>query len=366
MSGERLEILPKGSASKPLLFREVLLLMILGPPVLAVLLHGDEGLVPVLRDTLANVFPFVGFGSAAWMILTKFTPRAEARLPVLTTNIAARTAYLVAAGVAMALLGTLIIGPLHNFIAHDKEMSLATFLGISVVLCVGLSLTLDFSFRARQRLFLAERVRDAEQRARVVAQLRALEARTQPHFLFNTLNTIASLIHDDPDLAERTVERTADMLRYVVDAPKRSLVPLSEELRLVSNYLGIQQARFGERLEWSIECADEPDDLWVPPMSLQPLVENAMHHAIARRRKDGRLRVQLSREHGELVCRVIDNGPDPSGKKRLSDSKGTGTSMKELRQRLTLIFGDLARLGGEVNDLGGFTATLRIPERSLP
>lgn len=347
-----------------ILGRDILLLMVAGPPVLALLQHGDEGLLPVLRDAAANYLPFVGFTVAFWLLFDRVLPSLETRLPLLSRNLALRAAVLALISVAVALLGTLAVGPAHNLIAHQVETGLSTFFGVSAVLCVGLSLTLDFWFRARRRVYRAERVRDAEQRARVVAQLRSLEARTQPHFLFNTLNTIASLIHDDPDLAERTVERTAEMLRYLVEAPERSLVPLHEELQLVSNYLSIQKARFGERLAWSITCDEGPEDLWVPPMSLQPLVENAMHHAIARRRRGGRLEVQLSREHGELVCRVSDNGPDASSQETIASPTGTGTSMNELRQRLTLLFGDLARLRGDANDLGGFTATLRIPERS--
>lgn len=364
MAREKLEILPEAPRMGPILGRDVLLLMMAGPPVLAVLQHGDEGLHRVVRDAAANYLPFVGFTSAFWFLFDRFLPSLEARFPLLVTSLPLRASVLVSISLAVASLGTLAIGPAHNLIAHDVDTGLSTFFGVSSVLCVGLSLTLDFWFRARRRLFLAERLRDAEQRARVVAQLRALEARTQPHFLFNTLNTIASLIHDDPDLAERTVERTAEMLRYVVEAPERSLVPLQEELQLVSNYLSIQKARFGERLAWSITCDDRPEEFWVPPMSLQPLVENAMHHAIARRRKGGRLEVQLSRERGELVFRVSDNGPDPASQDSGSAPRGTGTSMNELRQRLTLLFGGLARVRGEANDCGGFTATLCIPERS--
>src|SRR5262249_45996107 len=141
------------------------------------------------------------------------------------------------------------------------------------------------------------------------ARLASLESRLHPHFLFNTLNAISALIHDDPDLAERTVERLAALLRFSLDATRRGTVPLAEELTIVVDYLEIERARLGERLSYDLDIAPDIAACEVPPFALQILVENSVKHAIAPRRSGGRIRVEARADADRVVLSVGDDGP---------------------------------------------------------
>src|SRR5262249_8293100 len=127
-----------------------------------------------------------------------------------------------------------------------------------------------------------------EERARKLAaeaQLSSLAAQVHPHFLFNTLNSISSLIPEDPKQAEDMVGKLAALLRFSLDANRQRLVPLRQELKIVADYLKIEKARFGKRLRYSIEAPSELEALEVPPLSLQTLVENSVKFAVAPRRE---------------------------------------------------------------------------------
>lgn len=358
-----LQIVPDPPRMGPLLLKDMALLVLFGPPMLALILCGSADPSVIFWESVANYVPFIGFTASFWVLFAYLLPWFETKLPTMRTNLFVRLPLLSAFALLIALFGASVLGRIHHIIL-GLDFGESNFYVISSSLCIVLGLTLDYWIRARRRLIYSEQLREVEQRARVLAQLRALEARTQPHFLFNTLNTIASLIRDDPDLAERTVEQTAELLRYVVEAPKRSLVMVAEELRLVSNYLSIQEARFGRRFEWAIDVDEAAMADWIPPMSLQPLVENAMLHGLTHRRRDGLLKISLQREGTDLVCRVLDNGPDAKPSKKHLTRGGTGTSLNELRQRLSLLFGDDASLSGAPTEQGGFMAVLRVPERS--
>ena len=157
---------------------------------------------------------------------------------------------------------------------------------------------------------LKEKERQEEQLRALAAQaeLKALKAQINPHFLFNTLNTIAALIHTDPAQAEATVERLAEMFRYVLAGSERGLVPLEEEFSFVNDYLDIERARFGERLHITREVVPEVLNVDVPSLILQPLVENAVRHG---RGADGSvdLTIRAQPQGDEVVIAIADQGP---------------------------------------------------------
>src|SRR5262249_51853978 len=130
------------------------------------------------------------------------------------------------------------------------------------------------------------RVRNVEQReqrarqAALEAQLASLQARTNPHFLFNALNTVAGLIHEDPARAEDAVVRLAHLFRYTHDASSRQRVSLREEIEAVRAYLDMESMRFEKRLEYCVDVADELSGILLPPLAVQPLVENAVRHGV--------------------------------------------------------------------------------------
>jgi LytS/YehU family sensor histidine kinase len=160
------------------------------------------------------------------------------------------------------------------------------------------------------------------------AREQALSAKLAPHFIFNALNTLHAQIEQDPRGAQATTERLAQLFRQVISASDHLTIPLRQELAFVEAYLGIEQARLGERLRVVIEIPEELESAEVPPLSLQVLVENAVKHGVAPREQGGEVRIGVEKRAGFLHLWVEDPG---SG---ISSEKGTGTALETLRQRL--------------------------------
>jgi sensor histidine kinase YesM len=182
----------------------------------------------------------------------------------------------------------------------------------------------------------------AEQRAQKLAaeaRLRSLESRIQPHFLFNTLNSISSLIATDPARAEQIVGCLAVLLRTSLDTSDRPLIPLREELAMVQSYVDIEKARLGEKLRTAVEVPATLHEAKVPPMSVQALVENAIKHGITPQPRGGEVRVAASTEGADLRIEVSDSG---SGFDLSVVPPGHG--LDNLVERLNALFGDKARL----------------------
>lgn len=140
------------------------------------------------------------------------------------------------------------------------------------------------------------------------AQLSSLESRVRPHFLFNTLNSISALIREEPEKAERTVERLAALLRFSLDAANQKTVALREEIRVVRDYLEIEKTRFGERLKFSFDIEDAAENFKIPPFALQTLVENSIKHYISKNRAGGEIRVSARIDNNFLQLEVWDDG----------------------------------------------------------
>lgn len=192
--------------------------------------------------------------------------------------------------------------------------------------------------RVRRRAAEAE-LRGEQIRSQALrSEVGALQSRTNPHFLFNALNTIAALIAEDPKLAERAVERLALLLRYALQGTQRVWVRLGEEMAIVEQYLELERLRFGARLALDIAADDALADEPVPPMLLQPLVENAVRHGVAQQRNTTTVHVKVTRIDDRLAITVRDDGPGSSS------HRGTGTALADLRRRIGLLYGDRARI----------------------
>jgi two-component system sensor histidine kinase AlgZ len=173
----------------------------------------------------------------------------------------------------------------------------------------------------------------------VEARLSSLESRIHPHFLFNTLNSISSLIPSDPKRAEETVGKLASLLRFSLNANHRSLVPLEQEMKIVRDYLEIELTRFGARLRYEIALPESLGQLKVPPLALQSLVENSVKHVAAQRSQGATILIRGAQADGQLRLEVIDDGPGFS-LASISPEHGLGN----LSTRLELLFGDAGRL----------------------
>jgi two-component system sensor histidine kinase AlgZ len=187
------------------------------------------------------------------------------------------------------------------------------------------------------------------------AQLASIESRVQPHFLFNTLNSIAALVHDDPAGAERMTGQLAALLRSALDSTATPLVPLDEELRVVRAYLDIERVRFGERLRYDVTLRDGAGSTMVPRMALQTLVENSVKYAVSPRREGASIRVTASTAEGRVRVAVEDDGP---GFDATARPEGHGLAL--LDARLAMLFGDHASMH-LASGAGGTVVTLDVP-----
>jgi len=190
-----------------------------------------------------------------------------------------------------------------------------------------------------EKLHEKEMAEERTQKLAAEARLRSLESRIHPHFLFNTLNSISSLIAVNPARAEQIVGRLATLLRASLDTSHQPLISLRDELTMVENYVDIERARFGDKLRGSVQVPDELQDAKVPPMSVQSLVENAVKHGITPQSGGGEVLVTASAENGSLRVEVRDTGPGFD-----LTAVPAGHGLESLVERLDALFGAKARL----------------------
>jgi sensor histidine kinase YesM len=233
-------------------------------------------------------------------------------------------------------------------------------------LCVFITLIFGLAIAAyeqlRDRLAAAElKLRTEElERERAIklateARLASLQARIHPHFLFNTLNSISSLIPEDPERAERLIERMAALLRFSLDADRAGLVPLHQELKIVADYLEIEKARLGKRLRYRLEASEQLSELAVPPLAVQTLVENSIKYAVAPNREGGEILVRADQRNGCLRIEVADTGSGFA-----LESAPPGHGLDNLRGRLAVLFDGLAELNVRRSE-GWTTVSLSVP-----
>jgi hypothetical protein len=217
------------------------------------------------------------------------------------------------------------------------------------------------------RFFIEARARET-QAARLSAQLAearlgALRMQLQPHFLFNSLNAIAVVVRDrETTKATRMLEQLGEMLRRVIRTDRPPEVPLAEELDFLRQYLAIEEVRFSDRLRPVFEVDPSLLRAAVPEFLLQPLVENALRHGLAKRVSATLLKIEARRERDELVLTVTDDGPGLEGD---AQEAREGVGLANTRERLATLYGDRARLVLAPTPQGGATAIVRLPYREV-
>ena len=237
---------------------------------------------------------------------------------------------------AAGMTGALLSAQLANLIFwHDFTIGPRAWLVTGLfslifsIMFGGIAYAQAFQRQAEERGAQVERIRAELARA----ELRALRAQVNPHFLFNTLNSIAALIAEDPHAAEDVVTRLAEVFRYALTSTQADTVRLGDELSFVRSYLAIEQVRLGERLRVVEDIAPALEDAPVPPLLLQPLVENAVRYAVAPRTAGGTITLSARREGTSLVLVVADDGP---GFTPGSLPQGHGVGLESVRERLRL------------------------------
>ncbi|HEY6339506.1 MAG TPA: histidine kinase [Candidatus Sulfotelmatobacter sp.] len=242
---------------------------------------------------------------------------------------------------------------LHLWVVKLYGQVLSSLILYSFILLVG------NVFDSRERLARqqTESARLNEQLSK--AQLDALRRQIEPHFLFNTLNSIAGLIRENRNEdAVTMIARLSDFLRRVVDDSNRQLVPLAEEMEFMQKYLEIQQVRFAERLRLSVNVPSELFPAQVPSLILQPMVENAIKHGIAKRAQGGAIRVSACRNNGRLTITVANDGPSlpPDWEKTHS-----GVGISNVRTRLQSLYGNAFGLSIRNQAQGGVEVSVSVP-----
>jgi two-component system sensor histidine kinase AlgZ len=194
------------------------------------------------------------------------------------------------------------------------------------------------------------------------ARLQALQARIRPHFLFNSLNAVLALIRSDPRRAERTLEDLADLFRALM-SDGRSLVRLADEISLVERYAAIEQLRLGQRLRMSWDLDHAPVDALLPPLVLQPLLENAVYHGVETGTGIGDVLVRIERR-GDRVHALVENPLRPGGGKgQASVRAGNHMALDNIRERLMLFFDAEAKLETRIEG-GRYRVEIDIPYRT--
>jgi sensor histidine kinase YesM len=297
----------------------------------------------------------LAYSLAQWWIWAALTPVVvwlSRRLPLGRRRLALHLSLHLVAGLAAAFIKVTLEGWVRQWLFGARPYVLISNLALQVLIywaLVGVVHALDHYGRSRERA--------AETEARLgAAQLQLLRAQLRPHFLFNALNAISELLHEDPAAADRMIDRLSALLRATLQAGDRQLVPLHEEIRLAEHYLAIQQIRFADRLRVELDVPAGCRDLTVPHLVLQPLLENAIQHGLSHRAAGGTVRVAAAMQTQHLVVTVSDDGAG-----MMPPGNGAGIGIANTRARLQSLYGNAASLALDAPPHGGTRVTLVVP-----
>lgn len=296
-----------------------------------------------LRQSLINTL--------AWIPGTLAVIQLAARFPLARSNWRRRVPLHLASALLIGFVTNVLVvlaywwlsGRFNGMAALVQSAAMWSTIRLHIVLLVYLVIA-----GITQGVLYYRRTRDRElQLARVEAQLararlQALNAQIRPHFLFNTLHTIGQLWRSGrSEDADAMLDQLGSLFHRVSDSTSRTEVPLADELALVRDYLAIEQMRFRDRMQVTINAPEETLQLVVPPLILQPLVENAVRHGISRVSSAGRVSVDAVLSNGSLVLTVCDDGPGFTGP---TENSGSGTGLSNTRERLAQLYGSAAGL----------------------
>ncbi len=307
-----------------------------------------------------------------WALFLPFVAWSVRRFPLSRENwLAPATLQLGFALIATLLHSLLEMGVQHGLGIAHASFGMFTMFSLSrafwtlptnllaYLAILGTVIAADSTRRARQGE-LAAAALEAEL---AESRLRALRSQLNPHFLFNAMNSIAMLVRKrENETAVTMIAGLSDLMRSFLDERPPQEVPLREELAFVERYLAVEQLRFQDRLRVSVSADARALDAYVPNLVLQPVVENALKHGIARRAAAGHLTISAQTSNGTLVLEVTDDGPGPEPAGEL----GSGVGLRNVRARLQHLYGSDQRFALTRRPEGGAVATLTLPYRARP
>jgi two-component system LytT family sensor kinase len=243
------------------------------------------------------------------------------------------------------------------FAVNPGNIGYSLLVVLSSVMCVAMIVKIWNNTRIEMNL-------EQNQQLLLKARMDALTSQINPHFLFNTLNTVSSLIRFDPDMARGVVLKLSNILRRLL-RKHQTFVPLREELDFIDDYLGIEVIRFGrDKLQIFKEIDAETLDAFVPSMLLQPIVENAIKHGLAPRLAGGQIHLRTLRRDGRLTIEIEDNGLGMSPE-RLQEVFAGGIGISNVHERLRLLYGDQFEMRIRSREGEGTQIRIDIPELAV-
>lgn len=270
---------------------------------------------------------------------------------------------LMASMFSLAWLATIVLHLLLRIGVSATMLAVASFDGwqfLTGLWVYGLIAGVSYALRVTGRLREREAAAARAEALRMHAELEALRGQLNPHFLFNTLHTVSALLQRDPVTARQALERFADLLRYVLDAKRleQEEVTLAEELGFVRDYLALEQLRLGDRLNVVEQIDFESLDCVIPSLTLQPIVENAIKHAISPRASGGTITIGAALEDDQLILVIADDGP---GAVEEGVRAAQGLGLRVGRQRLETRYPKVGHFTVTTAPGAGFTVTLTLP-----
>ena len=308
-----------------------------------------------------------------WLLLVPFVYQVISRYNLKSDKLSHRTiAILVSLGMALLheLLSNIIFYVPYSYFGHMESNAIIQrvikLLPTAVInrlleywVLYGLLMGIDY-----QRLYRKKELELANMEKQLTgAQLNALRYQLQPHFLFNTLNTISSLADIDALKAQNIISKLGKLLRALLDKEASPYVSLDQEIAFIRNYLDIEQTRFQDRLDVQYDIAEDCRNLKVPSLMLQPVVENAIKHGFANKQTQGKIILRARIRQDMLIIQVIDDGMGTDTRKEQLLEEGIG--LKNLKERLTLLYGANHELSIQSEAGHGFALTISLPKSTI-
>jgi two-component system LytT family sensor kinase len=320
------------------------------------------------------LFAVVTFSWLPWVVATPLILRLSRRFPLVKPISTVTWLVHVSACAATGIVSSAWTSCLYFLLNPYPEPAPSPYLQLwfdkfsnglltYVVLYAGM-LMLNYVLDSRARLAFRETEAARLNEQLVIAQLHALRQQIEPHFLFNTLNSVAGLVREGRnDSAVIMIAGLSDLLRRMLDDSTRQQVPLQEEMAFAQKYLDIQKVRFIDRLQVDVDVPRELNLAQVPSLILQPMVENAIKHGIAKRAKGGAIRIAASRSSGMLTLSVFNDGPSLPAN---WETTCPGIGISNVRTRLQTLYGNACDIRMRNQSSGGVEVSVSLPFVVLP